>query len=173
MAPWSLSSSDEIVRVCNRPGCAEVLPESRKSKRCQKCSREAAVRSEEKFRAEKGEKDFDARRHGRAARNYKKNGHKYRDRARERRATLRAEFIHEYGGVCSCCGENTPVFLTLEHLDNDGKEHRDEVGHDPGQLLRDLKRRGWPKDKYTLMCFNCNRARWVLGECPHKRKRDA
>lgn len=32
-------------------------------------------------------------------------------------------------------------------------------------------RRGWPMDNYALMCFNCNRALWTLGECPHKRSK--
>lgn len=87
--------------------------------------------------------------------------------ARERRRMLRLEFLAEYGGKCQCCGEANEVFLTLEHKNRDGKAHRKAQGNSPSSLLADLKRRGWPKDAYEILCFNCNRAMWALGECPH------
>jgi hypothetical protein len=81
------------------------------------------------------------------------------------------EFIAEYGGKCSCkgCVETHEVFLTLEHKRRDGSRHRQAFGTST-EVLRDLKRKGWPKRNYCLLCFNCNRARWQLGYCPHERK---
>lgn len=89
------------------------------------------------------------------------------EQARLSRRKLRLEFINEYGGKCNCCGEREEVFLTLEHKNRDGKQHRKEKGNNPASLLYDLRRRGWPKDNYELLCFNCNRAKWALGVCPH------
>ena len=82
---------------------------------------------------------------------------------------LRREFLEAYGGHCTCCGEAERGFLTLEHLNGSGKAHRKQCG---GKyilrMLADLRRRGWPKDGYTILCFNCNCAKSRFGSCPHK-----
>lgn len=77
------------------------------------------------------------------------------------------------GSVCNCCGEAEKVFLTLEHRNRDGSKHRLSVGNTSAQVYADLKKRGWPKDDYELLCFNCNRGAWVLGACPHRLKGEA
>lgn len=82
------------------------------------------------------------------------------------RAKLRAELIDAYGGRCACerCPETNPAFLTLEHVDGDGKAHRAVAG---SHTYADLRRRGWPQEGYTLLCWNCNAAtRWGR-TCPH------
>lgn len=109
-----------------------------------------------------------------ANRRYAENPEKHRQRAKEDRNKLRDEFLTEYGGKCQCCGEIEKIFLTLEHINRDGKAHRDSVsgGHTSTGILRDLKRRGWPKDNYELLCFNCNRASWILGVCPHRTNKE-
>jgi hypothetical protein len=86
---------------------------------------------------------------------------------REQRRKIKLEFILEYGGICSCCGEPNVGFLTLEHKNGDGKEHRKKF-HTTTQQLADLRRRGWPKDDYELLCYNCNLGRAKNGGiCPH------
>lgn len=85
---------------------------------------------------------------------------------KQHQVELRAEFIKEYGGFCVCCGEDEEQFLTVEHLNHDGAEHREAVG---ANVLPDLKRRGWPKDTITIMCMNCNWGRRFGGECPHSK----
>lgn len=91
----------------------------------------------------------------------KQNLNKLRSYDREwkkrQRTLLRLEFIYEYGGRCVDCGETEITFLTLEHLSRDGQEHRKKFGGYTNHMLLDLKRRNWPKDKYSLLCFNCNR----------------
>lgn len=80
---------------------------------------------------------------------------------------LKLEMIAAYGGCCSCCGEDAEAFLTLEHLNNDGNAHRARVG--TSNVWVDLKRRGWPRDDYTVLCFNCNLGkRCNGGVCPHQ-----
>src|SRR5881396_3810055 len=48
----------------------------------------------------------------------------YVEKRRVRYAALRAEGIGAYGGKCACCGETTFEFLTIDHVRNDGKQHR-------------------------------------------------
>lgn len=77
---------------------------------------------------------------------------------------LTTETIQAYGGKCVCCNEKEPKFLTIDHINNDG-------GSDPYQgvnLYRQLRKTGFPKDRYRLMCFNCNCGRAAnRGVCPH------
>ena len=78
----------------------------------------------------------------------------------------RGEMVEAYGGRCACprCPETNPAFLTLEHVNGDGKEHRAKVG---SHTYADLRKRGWPKDGYTLLCWNCNAMTRFGRACPH------
>ncbi len=70
---------------------------------------------------------------------------------------LRLEFINAYGGKCCSCGESTWEFLALDHINNDGQQHRRSLGINGGvTLYRWLRRNGWPKDNYQLLCTSCN-----------------
>lgn len=82
------------------------------------------------------------------------------------RRKIRLEMIAAYGSKCSCCGEANESFLTLEHLNHDGQEHRKK--HSGVGYLRDLKNRGWPIEGYTILCCNCNHATRLGAICPHK-----
>ncbi len=83
---------------------------------------------------------------------------------------LRKEFIEAYGGYCSCCGEKEPKFLDLDHINNNGNKHRKEIGNNQ-QVILLLKRKGWPKEDYQLLCCNCNQGKYRNGGiCPHKTK---
>ncbi len=88
--------------------------------------------------------------------------------AKKKLAAARAaklEGIVVYGGKCACCGERQMEFLTLDHING----RKDEPYRTTGQKawLR-LKARGWPKDNFQLLCFNCNCAKGVYGRCPHQ-----
>lgn len=76
--------------------------------------------------------------------------------------------LDAYGGKCSCCGEAEHRFLTLEHVNRDGGKHRAAVGKSALTVYMDLKRRGWPKDGYTVFCWNCNMATRYGEPCPHR-----
>jgi hypothetical protein len=80
---------------------------------------------------------------------------------------LRAGMLAAYGGVCACCGEDREPFLTLDHSNRDGAEHRRSVGGS-NSILVDLRNRGWPKDGYRILCMNCNWATRYGKECPHQ-----
>jgi len=76
--------------------------------------------------------------------------------------------IDAYGGFCACCGETEPKFLQLDHMNNDGAEHRRQIkGVRLGPWLR---RRGYPEG-FQVLCANCNFAKHTNGGmCPHQEK---
>jgi hypothetical protein len=88
---------------------------------------------------------------------------------RRDRVKLKAEVIAHYGGCCQCCGETEIVFLTIDHVDDDGAERRRKEGHRGGtQQYRLLRRQGYP-DGFRVLCWNCNAAIHMLGgKCPHQ-----
>ena len=91
---------------------------------------------------------------------------------RESWTRIKAELIAAYGGRCVCCEETAPAFLTLDHTNRDGKQHRAQFGGrgiaTAKQIYADLKRRGWPQDGYRLLCMNCNFATRYGQPCPHR-----
>lgn len=104
-------------------------------------------------------------------RQYRADPEKFQQQARESQAKvrkrLREQLIEEYGGRCACanCPETNPAFLTLEHVNGDGKKHRAEVG---SHSYADLRRRGFPREGYTLLCWNCNALTRFGRTCPHE-----
>lgn len=87
------------------------------------------------------------------------------------RIKLRQEMLNAYGRKCVCCGEIYEAFLTLDHIGGGGKAHRATVGN--GLVYRDLRKRGWPKEGFQILCMNCNWAIRFGGICPHKENADA
>jgi hypothetical protein len=83
---------------------------------------------------------------------------------------LRREVLDAYGNSCACCGEPIPEFLTVDHVNNDGAEHRRQIGARSLHLYKWLKANAFPKTGFQLLCFNCNCSKGFNGECPHKRR---
>lgn len=106
-----------------------------------------------------------------ASKQYWDDPEKYREIQRERgkatRARVRAEMVAAYGGRCACasCPETNPAFLTLDHVNGDGKAHRVRVG---SHTYNDLRKRGWPRDGFRLLCWNCNAMTRYGRTCPHE-----
>ena len=70
---------------------------------------------------------------------------------------------------CACCDEKEYQFLTIDHVDNDGAEHRKLIGlrGRGGNIYHWLKRNGFPPG-FQVLCYNCNCSKGFYGECPHK-----
>jgi hypothetical protein len=101
-----------------------------------------------------------------------KNKEKIRRRSKDRYSRRRMEMIEAYGGACVCCGEATPEFLTIDHIYNDGQEHRLSLGNRTyaGAVTSHwLRKNNYPKDRFQLLCYNCNCAKGFYGECPHQK----
>ena len=81
---------------------------------------------------------------------------------------LRTECLAAYGGICMCCGETTPEFLGIDHVNDDGEKHRAELKGYGRSIYRWLKNEGFPQDgRFQLLCHNCNMAKGLYGGCPH------
>lgn len=88
---------------------------------------------------------------------------------RARRNEQRALVFANYGGArCACCGETELEFLSIDHVMNDGAEHRKRVI--AASLLGWLIRNRFPAG-FQVLCMNCNFAKGKLGYCPHARGR--
>ena len=85
---------------------------------------------------------------------------------------MRNLVLEAYGGKCMCCGETTPEFLQIDHINNDGGDHRRELKREGTGFYHWLKANNFPKDRFQLLCSNCNFAKAKYGQCPHERDRD-
>lgn len=94
---------------------------------------------------------------------YAANREKANASSRESQRKARNKVIEAYGGKCTCCGEPRNHFLSLEHVNGGGRKHRQSLGNK--QLWFYILKEGCPKDKYTILCFNCNLARGFYGYC--------
>jgi len=85
------------------------------------------------------------------------------------RRRLKLEVLSHYSHGeprCACCGIKEIEFLTLDHINDDGKEDRKNHGLGAVFYAR-MKKLGYP-DHLQVLCFNCNIARSHFGVCPHK-----
>lgn len=91
--------------------------------------------------------------------------------ARDYRTRRKQRVMDHYGGKCECCGETGLEFLTIDHVERDGKEHRDALGgrNNSGVHMHWwLEKNNYP-DGFRVLCYNCNFASyWNGGVCPHK-----
>ena len=88
---------------------------------------------------------------------------------REWRRNLRYEIFTHYSGEqpkCAKCGFSDMRALCLDHIKNDGAQHRKSLvknSHRGGNAVAvylDVKKRGFPEG-YQILCHNCNRIKEV------------
>lgn len=92
------------------------------------------------------------------------------DRARRHREyveKIREMIFDVYGDICTCCGETEKIFLTIDHINNDGAE--DYKKHGNYKVYKRIIKEA-DHTKYQILCYNCNRGRYMNGGiCPHKK----
>lgn len=103
---------------------------------------------------------------------YEENNKEIRAKESLARWILRLEIIAGYGGVCECCGESSPEFLTIDHVGGGGRADRNLSGG-PKSVYKRLKKLGFPKNGFRLLCYNCNCSIGAKGYCPHQLKKGA
>jgi len=71
--------------------------------------------------------------------------------------SVKVECLESYGG-CKCeCGEDDVVVLSLDHVNNDGADHRKETGTRGYNFYIMLRKTGFPNDPpLQVLCMNCN-----------------
>lgn len=133
---------------------------------CAECHRQRQARYRATYLSDPEKRE----RNSRASRLYaEENPELVRQRQHAAFLELKREMLAAYGPNCRCCGEHREMFLTLEHVNRDGSAHRKRVGGGTN-TYRDLRRRGWPQEGYTVLCMNCNWATRFGGVCPHQQE---
>lgn len=81
----------------------------------------------------------------------------------------RQRIYNAYGNKCVCCGEDNPLFLTVDHKNGNGRRYRKILKVSSGTGYYGwIIRHNFPNN-LQLMCFNCNCGRYRNGGiCPHK-----
>lgn len=108
------------------------------------------------------------------AKSYKNRSEKVKGYAKLKRsknfAVWQKAVLNHYGSKCACCGEDEPMFLTVDHVNNDGNIHRKEQGKGTDKLYRWLVKNNFPEG-FQLLCWNCNCGKHRNGGvCPHTKK---
>lgn len=102
---------------------------------------------------------------------YLRLGDEIRRYNRERHHQMKALLVAHYSNGanrCACCGESNIHFLTIDHINGNGSQHRKSSKCGTGATFyRWLLREGMPKG-YQALCYNCNSARAWQRTCPHK-----
>ena len=86
------------------------------------------------------------------------------------RFNLKLDVIKRLGGCCACCGECHPTFMTLDHIHGGGYKQRVKDNFSRTTSYNRVKMEGFPRDKYRILCWNCNAAIGLFGGCPHDQK---
>lgn len=75
-----------------------------------------------------------------------------------------------YGNKCSCpgCKETNIIFLSIDHINNDGNEYRKRFRNRGGTSQYSwIIKNNFPTD-LQILCFNCNHGKYINGGiCPH------
>jgi len=89
---------------------------------------------------------------------------------RKRVKETREKILELYGHRCACCGETEPIFLTLDHINNDGSKER-KMGARTS-YIQAIK--NYDPTRYQILCYNCNMGRARnKGVCPHKQQKSS
>ena len=146
--------------------CLNCGQQSRPNKtRCQKCSDSSKklvyqARKKQGVCVRCGYKKADSK-GSQCSECYEKALVRHRNTARKRRDKC----LTAYGHKCKCCGETKKEFLTFDHINNDGAEHRRSLN------LRTITcwliKSKFP-DTIQILCWNCNAAKQYYGQCPHE-----
>lgn len=87
-----------------------------------------------------------------------------------RRNKRRDQVFNHYGAFCSCCSESEKNFLSIDHIDGNGNEHRKKINKAGSTFFKWLVDNNFPPEFQTL-CMNCNFGRYRNGGiCPHEHK---
>lgn len=92
--------------------------------------------------------------------------------AKRRHIRLRTAVFEAHGAECTCCGESRQTMLCLDHVNNDGAEHRRSLQCNGGtKLYADVVSRDFPFG-FQILCMNCNSSKARNGGvCEHQTER--
>lgn len=94
-----------------------------------------------------------------------------REQRKQSGVRLKLRVFEAYGGgKCVCCSEECMTMLTIDHINNDGSQHRQSLAKYKGasvDMYRWLEREGFPEG-FQVLCYNCNLSKHRnKGVCEH------
>ena len=91
-----------------------------------------------------------------------------RSRNNKRNRYMRLLVLKHYGGdppKCWCCGVDFAEFLSLDHINGGGRQHRQSIKI---RWWEWIIKNGYPEG-FRVACHNCNQAVGLYGYCPHQK----
>jgi len=108
-----------------------------------------------------------ASRRAKEQRAYVKDPSRRKVAAKKFRDKRNDQIFEIYGRACSCCGEAERVFLTIDHVNNDGGIER--KFHGGNEQFRNWLVKQARLPQYQTLCWNCQWGRRINGGiCPHE-----
>lgn len=87
-------------------------------------------------------------------------------------AKFRTVILDYFGNCCACCGETEPLFLAIDHINNDGNIQRRQDNTGGANFYRRIAKSilaGKPPIDLQLLCCICNWGKHRnKGICPHQ-----
>jgi len=139
-------------------------------KKCYKCKE---VKDFSEFNSDKGKKYGLEGVCRKCRKSYRDNHTEERSKCRKSYIKrLRNEILDHYGRKCNCPNCDYDIiddrFLMIDHVNNDGAEHRREIGNGGGTICLWLIKNNFPEG-FQILCANCNHGkRMNNGICPHE-----
>ena len=92
-------------------------------------------------------------------------------KTKRRQTVCKDQVFTAYGGyVCACCGESEPMFLSIDHIHNNGAEERKAgLYHGSGTAFYQWLCKNKFPSGYQVLCMNCQVGKHKNGGvCPHQ-----
>lgn len=94
---------------------------------------------------------------------------KHNETVQKQRLQTKLKVYNHYSNFdikCNCCGEKEILFLSLDHINNDGYKHRKNISNNTlGWIIKN----NFPPI-FQLLCMNCNHGKMRTKSkiCPHQ-----
>lgn len=80
---------------------------------------------------------------------------------------LKLHVLEMYGGCCQYCGIDLYEVLCIDHMEDNGTEHRRTPEYRRySNIFRMLAAEPYQPEKYQILCYNCNMAKARYGIYP-------
>jgi hypothetical protein len=175
-ADVALASSPKSARACQRCGQQYVGPHQQRH--CMPCR--TMLKKEYARKKYRDNPEHRQRRNETTRLYHEQNQDRLNEARREyasrRHLARKLEAIRRYGPSCACCGEDRYQFLTVDHSNHDGAQHRALITGDARKggaaFYLNMERAGWPDwPGLRILCANCHMAIDLWGGCPHSEYR--
>ncbi|KKN98879.1 hypothetical protein LCGC14_0141200 [marine sediment metagenome] len=91
---------------------------------------------------------------------------------KDSRIKLKFSVFQHYGGKCQVCKEIDMDVLAIDHINNDGAEHRKQLKLQGTTIYRWLAKNNFPSG-FQVLCYNCNIKKYLKEDtCPHQDQSD-